>query len=64
VGSNPATPTREIRVTLALVSWIRVDHRGRQFWQRVNQLVLGVVGNAVRGSQTQRRVNVEFGVGV
>jgi hypothetical protein len=30
----------------------------------VNQVVFGVVGDAMRGSQAQRGVNVEFGVGV
>jgi hypothetical protein len=70
VGSNPATPTREIRwyvsypSALALVGGISVDHRGRQFGQRVNQVVFGVVGDEMRGSQAQRGVDVEFGVGV
>ena len=70
VGSNPATPTREIRWyvsypnALAFVGGIGVDHRGSQFGQRVNQAVFGVVGDAMRGSQAQRGVNVEFGIGV
>src|ERR1700744_3088058 len=70
VGSNPATPTREIRwyvsypSALAFVGGIGVDHRGSQFRQRVNQVVFGVVGNAMRGSQAQSGVDVEFGIGV
>ena len=70
VGSNPATPTREIRWyvsyprALAFVGGISVDHRGSQFGQRVNQVVFGVVGDAMRGSQAQRGVDVEFGIGV
>ena len=70
VGSNPATPTREIRwyvsypSGLACVAGIGVDHRGSQFGQRVNEVVFGVVGDPMRGSQAQRGVDAEFGVGV
>ena len=43
---------------------VGVDYRGGEFWDCVNQVVFGVVGDAVCVGQAQRGVNVEFGVGV
>jgi hypothetical protein len=41
-----------------------VDDVGRQPWDGMDQLVLGVVGNRMAIRQRRSRVDVEFGVDV
>ena len=47
-----------------LVSRVRMDHRGRELGQGMHQVVLAVVCDAMCRNQTQRRIDVEFGVGM
>lgn len=49
---------------IGVTGGIGMDHRGGQLGDRVHEIVLGVVGDAMRLGQTQGGVDVEFGVGV